>query len=255
MVNGNRVESLPLRAVLNVPPIRADWRGVYPVNGQVVTHNPVESPIDWDFAVPQEVRVPGGSLNAQITSCDGIGCLLLPAVGINRGDVLQNVFLKGLINGIRADVTINQGLGYIHRLPINSAAYLSLQNQALRWPGSYSGANPENTAQTVTDIAQPGWWLSLADPVNLGSVDPIEPIDIAPLFPQIAIQASNYLNSNPVTIGTQGLVNAIFGTGDIPVTVANPINLSANPLSLTLTDLQLANQNFAPNCFGTLTFC
>jgi len=255
VLNGNRVESLPLQATLNVPTIRADWRGVYPVGGQVVTGNPVESPIDWNFDVPLEVRVPGGALEAEILGCDGLGCLLLPAVGINTGDILRNVFLKGVINGIRADVTINQGLGYIHRLPINSAAYLSLQSQALRWPGTYSGPDPENPAQTVTDVAQRGWWLSLADPVNLGSVDPVQPIDIAPLFPQIAIQASNYLNSNPVTIGTSGLLAAISGTGDINVTVANPINLSANPLSLTLNDLQLGGQDFATNCRGTLTFC
>lgn len=255
VVNGNRINSLPLQATLNVPTIRADWRGVYPVGGQVATHNPVESPIDWNFAVPLEVRVPGGPLEAEVLGCQGLGCILLPAVGINTGDVLRNVFLKGVINGISADVTINQGLGYIHKLPINSAAYLSLQSQAVRWPGTYSGSDPANPSQTVTDVAQRGWWLSLADPVNLGSVDPVEPIDIAPLFPQIALQASNYLNSNPVTIGTSGLLNAIAGTGDINVTVAAPINLSANPLALTLNDLQLGGQEFATNCRGTLTYC
>lgn len=264
VVNSNRLSSLPLQATLNIPRIVADFRGanqtVNPNNppaGTVVYHNPVETPIDWNFTVPLEVRVQGGALAAQITDCTGgFGCTLAAIAGVNVGDTLQNAFIRGNIVGITGNVTINQGLGYIHSLPIQSAAYLSLQNQALRWPGSYSGVASISSSQVVTDIAQPGWWLSLADPVNLGSVDPVQPIDIAPLFPQIATQVSAQLNQTPYpSIGTAALFNAILGTGDINVNVNAPIDLSANPLSLTLNDLQLSGQNFVPNCYGTLTFC
>jgi len=256
VVNSNRISSLPLQATLNIPRIIADFRGVNPPAGTVEYHNPVETPIDWTFDVPKEVRVQGGPLDAQITSCSGLSCGLLPVLGINIGDILQNDFIKATIEGITGDVTINQGLGYIHSLPIQSAAYLSLQNQALRWPGSYSGLASVSSSQVVTDVAQPGWWLSLADPVNLGSVDPVKDIDIAPLFPQIATQVSAQLNQTPYpSIATDGLIAAIFGTGDINVTVNAPINLAANPLVLTLNDLQLSGQGFVPNCYGTLTFC
>lgn len=256
VVNGNRISTLPLQATLAVPPIKADFRGVYPANGQVIYSNPTESPIDWSFSTPQEVRTQGGPLTAEVTDCNGLGCPFAALAGISEGTILQNAFIKGNITGITADVTINQGLGYIHALPINSPFYLSLQKQALRWPGTYSGPNPENTSQTVTDIAQKGWWLSMADPVNLGSVDPTQEIDIAPLFPQIAAQVSGYLNSTPYpTIGIDGLLSAVLGTGDINVTLNQDVNLSGNPLSLTLTDLQLNGQSFAPNCYGGLTFC
>lgn len=263
VVNNSRISSLPLQATLAVPPIRADWRGAnqtvnpnFPPAGTTVYHNPVETPIDWDFTVPQEVRVQGGPLLAQITNCSGGGCVLATIAGVNVGDTLQNAFIRGNIVGITANVTINQGLGYIHSLPVQSAAYLSLQNQALRWPGSYSGLASVSSSQVVTDVAQPGWWLSLADPVNLGSVDPVQPLDIAPLFPQIATQVSAQLNQTPYpSIGLSGLFAAILGTGDINVTVNQAINLASNPLSLTLNDLQLSGQNFVPNCYGTLSFC
>ncbi|MEC7119425.1 MAG: hypothetical protein VXW65_05950, partial [Pseudomonadota bacterium] len=147
VVNDNRISSLPLEATLTIPPILAAPRGPnqtvnpnHPPQGNVVYHNPVESPIDWNFTVPQEVRVQGGALAAQITQCSGgFGCTLAAIAGVNVGDTLQNAFIEASITGIVGNVTINQGLGYIHYLPIQSPAYLSLQNQALRWPGSYSG--------------------------------------------------------------------------------------------------------------------
>ena len=172
--------------------------------------------------------------------------------------------MKATINGIKADVTIQQDLGYVHYLPINSPFYLSLQSQDMRWPGSYSGANPERTRvdgstdfskpATVTDVAKRGWWMSFADPINLGSVDPVQQVDIAPLFPQLAQALTTYITANPASMTFAGLVNAILGTGDINID-AGTIDLSGAPLSLTLRDLQLSGQNFATNCYGTLKFC
>lgn len=184
------------------------------------------------------------------------GCGLATIAGVNVGDTLKNAFIKGTIQGIKGDVTIDQGLGYIHTLPINSPVYLSLLSQSLRWPGTYSGALSASSPEIVTDVAQKGWWLSLQDPVNLGSVDPTKAIDIAPLFPQIAAQVSAQLGSSPYpSIGFDGLFAAILGTGDINVTVQKPIDLSNNPLTLNLNNLQLNGQNFKPNCYGTLKFC
>ena len=121
----------------------------------------------------------------------------------------------------------------------------------MRWPGTYSGPDPENPASTVTDIAKRGWWMSFADPINLGSVDPTQSIDIEPLFPQIASAVSTWLAANPATSNDLG---GLLGIGALDVDVGT-VNLGAFPLSLTLTDLQLNGQNFAPNCYGGLKFC
>lgn len=264
VVNERRVSVLPLAATLNVPKIQTGFRGEYPAGGAVVYGNPVESPIDWSFNTPQQVNTNGGPLDALITDCDGaIGCAGAALLGLNTGDTLHNVFMKGVIQGIQADVTIQQSLGYIHSLPINgtSGGYLSLQKQDLRWPGSYSGPNPENPSQTVIDVAKRGWWLSMQDPINLGSVDPTQAIDISPLFPQIAAQVSRLIdprlgdpNAQYISIDIANALAAIGGTGDVNVSINNPINLT-NPLSLVLSNLQLDGQSFAPNCYGTLTFC
>ncbi|HRH92785.1 MAG TPA: hypothetical protein PLW01_12885 [Agitococcus sp.] len=265
VINESRKSALPLAATLTVPPIKSDYRGVYPSAGTVVYHNPTETPINWTFNVPQEARAEGGPLDAQITGCSGgFGCTLGSIAGVNVGDFLQNNFLKATITGISANVTIQQDLGYVHYLPINSPFYLSLQAQDMRWPGSKSIPNPERTRvdgstdfsqpATVTDTAKRGWWMSFADPIDLGSVDPVQAVDIAPLFPQLAQSLTTYITANPASMTFTGLVNAILGTGDINID-AGTVNLSGSPLSLTLRDLQLSGQSFTPNCYGGLTFC
>ena len=260
VVNGNRVSSLPLQATLNVPKIEVDWRNVYPENGQTIYANPQESPIDWGFSTPSGVQTQGGIVKAVITDCSGLACIVA-----SPGKVLPTVFMKGAIQGIKADVTINQGLGYIHSLPINSPFSLSLQSQAIKWTGSYFGANPErknvdgsinnNVPETISDIAQKGWWMSFSDPINLGSVDPVKKIDIAPLFPQIASQITNFLmdERNAASLSESQLGNVITGNGDINVGIGT-LNVPG-ALNLTLNDLQLSGQKFAPNCYGSLKFC
>ena len=281
-VNGNRIGSLPLQATLAIPKIQAGLRGEFAANGSVITGNPNEtlyskdsaaySPIDWQFSVPTGIQTTGGAMSALITGCEGALCGLTNLFNnVKVGATLQNAFLKGNITNIVGDVTINQGLGYIHYLPIDSTSsssvptYLGLQSQALRWPGSYSGANPERLKvngqvdltkqETITDIAQAGWWLSVGSPVNLGSVDPTEKIDIAPLFPQIAQVVSKDITDNPLSIDIGSLINAVAGSGDIAVTTSKDISLLGKPLTLQLNDLLLNGQSFAPNCYGSLKFC
>lgn len=279
VVNGSRVTNLPLKATLNVPDIVADVRGVNPPNGEVVyddNNNVIETPIDWSFGTPQQINITGGDLQALITQCDGVACGLASLLGLSEGETLQNIFLKGGITGIVADATINQGLGYIHNLPINSSgkdsvpSYLSLQEQPIRWPGAYTGANPEatnvdgsanaNVPPTITDVAQKGWWLSVGSPINLGSVDPMEQLDISSLFPSLAQQASSQIdkrvdpNAQYISITLDQALNAILGVGDINVSVPDPIVLN-QPLPYVLNDLQLRGQSFTPNCYGNLKFC
>lgn len=225
-VNGKRISALPIYTTIAVPSIKLDPS--YPSSGQV-TYNTNTPPN------PTGVQTQGGPVVAEVTECRGVACLVAQS-----GDRFNNVQLIGDITGINADVTINQSLGYIHSLPINSPFYLGLQKQNLRWPGTNSD-----------DTAQRGWWLSLSDPVNLGSVIPVQKIDISPLFPQIASAVSNYLSSNPAQ--TSDLDGLLLGQ-QLDVQVGT-LNLSGSPLTLVLSDLQLAGQNFAANCYGSLTFC
>lgn len=235
VINQSRVTSLPLTTTLNVPSINlGDSGSGFPAAGQVIG------------VPPSYVETLGGKLQATVLTTSGLASTLY-----NTGDVLPNVYMSGSIQNAKANVTINQSLGYIHSLPINSPFYLSVQQQDMRWPGTYSGPDPENPASTVTDIAKRGWWMSFADPINLGSVDPTQSIDIEPLFPQIASAVSTWLAANPATSNDLG---GLLGIGALDVDVGT-VNLGAFPLSLTLTDLQLNGQNFAPNCYGGLKFC
>ncbi len=265
-VNDNRVKGLPLQATLNIPSIKLGWESSgYSAQGTTQYAPDTQS---WNAGnqIPTAVETLGGPLSAKITDCNGPACLLTNLMGtVQVGAVLNRAYLKGDIINMSANVTIDQGLGYIHYLPINSAFSLSLQSQAVKWPGSYSGANPErvnmdgtiNTgvAPTISDIAQKGWWMSFSDPINLGSVNPTDDIDIEPLFPQIAANVSNQLNATPANIGIGSLINAVGGLGGYINVSSNDIDLQHYPLNLSLSNLQLNGQNFKPNCYGGLKFC
>lgn len=116
------------------------------------------------------------------------------------------------------------------------------------------GSINNNVPATISDVARRGWWMSFSDPINLGSVNPTDDINIEPLFPQISTQVSNYLNNNPASIGIGSLINAVLGVGNIQVS-STDINLKQYPLNLNLSNLKLNGQNFAPNCYGSLKFC
>ncbi len=149
--------------------------------------------------------------------------------------------MNGTISNITANLNLTQSLGLIHNLPINSPMYLALQNQMLQWPGA-----------KADDVAQKGWWMSFADPVNIGNIIPQDAIDISPLFPQISAAVSAYLQANPAQTSDLG---GLLKLGDLDVNIST-VDLKNSPLTLNLSNLQLTNQNFKPNCHGSgLTFC
>ncbi|RKG32763.1 hypothetical protein, partial [Acinetobacter tianfuensis] len=147
VVNGTRMKQVTLVSRVNVPDILlGDDKSNYPGAGQV-TYDPVTG-------YPTGVIALGGKVTATVTDCSLFACLLAPT-----GSKFENVYMSGKIKGITADLTLNQSLGLIHNLPIDSAMSLSLQKQAIKWLGSNDD-----------DIAQKGWWLSAKDPVNIGDV-------------------------------------------------------------------------------------
>ena len=107
------------------------------------------------------------------------------------------------ITNLKANVQVLQNFNLVHNLPITSGGYLSLQKEALRWPGS-AGAFTYNTSTGVYtnradnyaasdievmnygDVAQPGWWLSFKDPLDFGALNPTTQIPMDDVLPQLA---------------------------------------------------------------------
>lgn len=238
LVNETRAKSKVLSAPVKVPNIYVGGPGDanYPVNGSVQYNS--SGPHDSTYQEPTGIYTQGGRVEATVTRCYGISCLIA-----QEGDVFQNVYMNGQISNITANLNLNQSLGLIHNLPINSPFSLSLQQQALQWPGAKSD-----------DVAQKGWWMSFADPVNIGYVIPQDPIDISPLFPQIASSVSYYLRRGGGNEANTSDLGGLLGSGDLTVNIGN-IDLKDSALNLNISNLKLTNQNFSFNCWGGLNAC
>ena len=105
----------------------------------------------------------------------------------------------------------------------------------------------------AADVAQPGWWMSFADPVNLGTLNPAQQVSIVPTFNQMATAFANYFNANPIPISTtQGLQQLFSGAMTVNVGALT----IAQTLYMNLANLQLdSHQNVVPNCMGNYKFC
>ena len=202
--------------------------GTYPNNGTVGTQ--------------------GGPVVAQSTSCAGLGCLILPNLGV--GDNF-NVHMYAAIQNISAQVAFVQPLGFIHSLPINSPISLSLQQQSILWPGSASD-----------NIAQKGWWIGVNNPVYLGNLVPSAPINLcadptnasACVFPQFAQQFNNYLAGH--AINSNDLLGLLSGANNPNSSIGAQVGtVGLTPIAITLNGVQLTSQNTIPNCYGSLKFC
>lgn len=230
-VNNSRVTGIggsnpnnpsPVEALLDLPTITLS------------TDGPASGTAEYD-PVNNTVHSKGGLVTAEVTSCDWFACLIA-----GEGSEFNNVLMEGNIINATTNVTFTESLGFIHKLPVNSPFYLSMQKEAVKWPGS-----------ETEDTAQPGWWMSFKNPVNVGPLNPTDPVDITPLFPQIATQISGYLANNPASTNDLG---GLLGSGTLTTDIGTP-NLAGNPLDLYLTDIPLATQNFNANCYGAARFC
>lgn len=142
---------------------------------------------------------------------------------------------NGYISGLTANLDIDQNLGYIHKIPLNNPFSLSLQSQSVFWPNATVSANP-------------GWWLAVEDPVDIGKLTPSDKIQITDnVLAQVIQPISNYLTKNPVSCQLASCIVTGVNVGQV--------NLSGQSVNFPLKDIPLATQNFAPNCYGSLKFC
>jgi len=149
--------------------------------------------------------------------------------------------VNGVVNNLSVNATINQSLGYFHAAQLNgSAGYLAVQGVNILWPDAAS-------------VAQTGWWLELTNPIDIGQITPTGNVEISmPTIVEALGKVSQYLgkDGNAVECGFLA-TSCLAGTLNV-----GPVDLTgATPASMTLTNMVLQKQNFAPNCYGTLKFC
>ncbi|ANF82334.1 hypothetical protein A3K93_09120 [Acinetobacter sp. NCu2D-2] len=145
--------------------------------------------------------------------------------------------ITGYLTGLKTDITVTQNLGLIHALYLNNPASLSLQSINVLWPGAAVAANQ-------------GWWLSMEDEVDLGSISPTDKVIITPeVLKQTIAGINSDLTSKPRECGD--LLLGCIATAALDVgEIKNP-----TLIEFPLNNLNLAGQNFAPNCFGGYKFC
>lgn len=195
-----------------------------------------------DLRLPQQVITGHRINNAPLTAKAYVNGLDISG-NIKAETAIMNLDrkLSGKIDNLTVDVKIDEGLGFFHKANLNgSAASLSLQSRHLMWPGSKS-------------VAQNGWWLELSNPIDIGDITPTEKVTITtPTVKETLGEVSKYITANPISCGTWGLLQCVFGDSIDVKTV----DLSkGTPVNLNLANLELKNQNFAPNCYGNLKFC
>lgn len=173
------------------------------------------------------------------------------------------------INNLNLKIDFIQSLSMFHNIPLTgTGGYLSLQEIPLLWPGAkVAGTDIANTNLSAmssnTDVAQPGWWMSFNDPVQLGHLNVSQPIVLDNnTLKQVAERVTETLmQKTPETPQAKvvGISELIALLADQPLASKVVANLDAatqaNPVYLQLQNQKLANQTVKSNCYGTLKFC
>ncbi|MDA3439155.1 hypothetical protein [Acinetobacter bereziniae] len=177
---------------------------------------------------------------ANVRDIDLSGVISARAIGIIN---LNNKNTQGTIQNLTVDATINEDLGYFHKASLNGTpASLSLQSQDLQWPGNKSTASK-------------GWWLEFSNPIDIGKIDPTDRVDIPKAtLNAVMDQVTAFLSKpeNAVECGNNLASDCLFG-GSVPVGTVDLTN--APHATMPLNNIQLAKQDFTPNCYGSLKFC
>lgn len=194
------------------------------------------------------------------------GCGLVTALKPNakfkmaEGSAIQNLNLK---------IDFVQSLSMFHNIPLTgTGGYLSMQRMALIWPGAKVDSADSlltnlSSMSEKTDVAQPGWWMSFNDPVQLGKLNVTQPIVLDNgTLKQVAQRVTETLltlGPNTPKAEANGLGELISLLADQPLSskIVADLNSSTlnNPVYLKLQNQQLTNQAVKSNCYGGLKFC
>lgn len=172
---------------------------------------------------------------------------------------INTLTMKGKISNLYTDITLNEALGLIHSIPVQSPLSLSLQSTSILWPNA-----PKSPVTGQYVVSNQGWWLAANDPINLGTLKTADNFaaDISSAYPQVAKTISTYLAANPLNIPFSDAVGSVF-TSALTANIGTvDLNSYTNPaaggtgIKVNLSNLPLgAAQNVTPNCYGSLKFC
>lgn len=252
VVNGKRQQNAiinDIRTNLATIPIASDGTSNYPAS--LFQNDQLRVNLDCN-------GVTGGS---GLIGCSALSFLKDQATfKMGTGSKIQNLNLK---------IDFEQALSMIHNIPLTgTGGYLSLQEIPLLWPGAkVASSDVGNTSLSAmssnTDVAQAGWWMSFAEPIQLGKLNVTQPVilDDATLA-QVAnrvTEALNPNNPNKPQADASDLIKLGQLLADQPLTSTIVADLGdftrSNPVYLKLQNQQLSNQAVKSNCYGSLKFC
>jgi HAMP domain-containing protein len=181
-----------------------------------------------------------GPVSATIPGC--VVAVILPLCGIN----INSIGLTGTVHNLKANITLQEALGYLHVIPVNNPFSLSFEKQVVAWPG-----------MNASYPSQIGWFMAVADPVQLGSLSTPSgySADISSANANFAAQFSSYFNANPLQLSFSQAVGGIIGT-HINVNVGTLNFGSYSAVNVPLSNLPLGTTQTPPgNCYGSSKFC
>lgn len=196
--------------------------------------------------------------NSGTRKADLQGCFVVLVAPLCNYQI-RDVRFDGKISNLHVNVDLQQALGLVHSIPVNSPLSLSLQKDRILWPGA-----PRSPVTNQLIPAERGWWLAVNDPIQLGPLATSDGFaaDISSAYPEVARIISQYLYDNPLYVPFSDAVGTVFtsklvaniGTVDLN-NFTNPA-AGGTPVKVNLQNLPLGvMQNVTPNCYGGLRFC
>lgn len=201
--------------------------------------------------------------------CNGVsgrGCELITAL---KPQAKFKMGTDSSIDNLNMKIDFEQSLSMFHNIPLEgTGGYLALQQIALLWPGAFQdSADMSKTSLAAmsknTDVAQPGWWMSFANPIELGHLNVTDKIVLDDnILGQVADRVTETLTPDYVNKpraeakGLTEIVSLLLNNPLSSKVVADLNNATAaNPVYFKLQNQRLGNQEVVANCYGSLKFC
>lgn len=202
-------------------------------------------------------------------NCDGVqgrGCGLITGL---KPEAKFKMGTDSSINNLNMKIDFEQSLSMFHNIMLEgTGGYLSLQQVSLLWPGAFTAS--EDLLKTSlsemsknTDVAKRGWWMSFANPIELGHLNVTDPIILDDIIlGQVADRVTetltpDYVNKPQARADNLFDVVSLLFNNPLSSKVVADLNTAtmATPVYFKLQNQRLGNQEVTSNCYGTLRFC
>ena len=234
-----------IRTVISKIPIAADSAGQYPAS--LFTNDVLE-------------------VDLNCNNVSGRGCGLITLL---KDTAKFKMGQDSAITNLNMKIDFEQSLSMFHNIPLTgTGGYLSVQDIALLWPGAF--VDPSDATKTSlanisknTDVAQPGWWMSFAKPIELGHLNVTNPIVLDDnILGQVAQRVTqtltpNYVNKPQAQATSISAIVSLLADNPLTSKIVADLNTASasNPVYFKLTNQKLGNQEVVSNCYGSLKFC